>query len=49
MPQFPWKDNDAELSPLEAFLAEWDDPEAEEEDFRNDFFRGSEGRRKKQR
>jgi 1,2-diacylglycerol 3-beta-glucosyltransferase len=47
MPQFPWKDNDADLSPLEAFLAEWDDPEAEEEDFRNDFFRGSEGRRKK--
>ena len=47
MPQFPWKDNDAELFPLEAFLAEWDDPEAEEEDFRNDFFRGSEGRRKK--
>ncbi len=48
MPQFPWKDNDnVDVSPLEAFLSEWEDPEAEEEDFRDDFFRGSEGRRKK--
>ncbi|MFM1842405.1 MAG: UDPglucose:diacylglycerol glucosyltransferase [Cyanobacteriota bacterium] len=49
MPQFPWNDHESEspLSPLEAFLAEWDDPEAEEEEFRSDFFQGLEGRRKK--
>lgn len=49
MPQFPWNDHesDSPLSPLESLLAEWEDPEAEEEEFRSDFFQGLEGRRKK--
>ncbi|MFN9174864.1 MAG: glycosyltransferase [Synechocystis sp.] len=49
MPQFPWNDHESEspLSPLESLLAEWEDPEAEEEEFRSDFFQGLEGRRKK--
>lgn len=49
MSQFPWHDpeSDSALSPLESLLANWEDPEAEEEDFRSDFFQGLEGRRKK--
>ncbi len=49
MPQSPWTDNESELTfdPLSALLPAWDDPEAEEEDFRHDFFQGNAGRRKK--
>ena len=36
-----------ELDPISSFLAEWTDPEAEEEEFRSDFFQGLSGRRKK--
>ncbi|MFM7573446.1 MAG: glycosyltransferase family 2 protein, partial [Snowella sp.] len=49
MPQESWKEQDNEpiLDPLGSLLSEWTDPEAEEEEFRSDFFRGVEGRRKK--
>ena len=49
MPQESWKEQDNEpiLDPLASLLSEWTDPEAEEEEFRSDFFRGVEGRRKK--
>ena len=49
MPQESWKEQDNEpiLDPLASLLSEWSDPEAEEEEFRSDFFRGVEGRRKK--
>jgi 1,2-diacylglycerol 3-beta-glucosyltransferase len=36
-----------ELDPLTSFLSEWSDPEAEEEEFRSEFFQGLSGRRKK--
>ncbi len=36
-----------ELDPISSFLAEWTDPEAEEDEFRSDFFQGLSGRRKK--
>ncbi len=44
---FPWKDSDAPLDPIEALFAEFEDPEAEEAEFRSEFFRGLEGRRLK--
>jgi 1,2-diacylglycerol 3-beta-glucosyltransferase len=49
MPQESWKEQNNEpiLDPLGSLLSEWTDPEAEEEEFRSDFFRGVEGRRKK--
>lgn len=49
MPEKPWIDNDADkdLDPLEIFLPQLSDPEEDEEDFRNDFFQGLSGRRKK--
>lgn len=49
MPQQSWKeqDNEPTFDPLSSLLSEWNDPEAEEEEFRSDFFRGVEGRRKK--
>lgn len=49
MPQEFWKDEDTDntLDPISSLLSEWTDPEAEEEEFRSDFFMGGEGRRKK--
>ncbi|MGK7925490.1 MAG: glycosyltransferase family 2 protein [Spirulina sp.] len=40
-------DDERELDPLSSFLSEWEDPEDEEEEFRSDFFQGTEGRRSK--
>jgi len=36
-----------EIDPIPSLLAEFSDPEMEEEEFRNDFFQGLSGRRKK--
>jgi 1,2-diacylglycerol 3-beta-glucosyltransferase len=36
-----------ELEPITSILDQWSDPEAEEEEFRSDFFQGLSGRRKK--
>ncbi|NJL01810.1 MAG: glycosyltransferase family 2 protein [Spirulinaceae cyanobacterium SM2_1_0] len=36
-----------DLEPLAVLLPDWDDPEAAEEEFRSDFFRGMAGRRSK--
>ena len=49
MSLFFWKksDDDADRDPIKALFAEFEDPEAEEADFRNDFFQGLEGRRLK--
>jgi 1,2-diacylglycerol 3-beta-glucosyltransferase len=49
MPEESWLNNNADedLDPLSSLLSEWSDPEEEEEDFRNEFFRGQEGRRGK--
>jgi 1,2-diacylglycerol 3-beta-glucosyltransferase len=49
MPPSPWTDHESEsnFDPLHSLLPDWDDPEAEEEDFRNDFFQYSGGRRQK--
>jgi 1,2-diacylglycerol 3-beta-glucosyltransferase len=38
---------ESELEPISSFLDQWSDPEAEEEEFRSDFFQGLSGRRKK--
>ncbi|BAQ63420.1 glycosyltransferase family 2 protein [Geminocystis sp. NIES-3709] len=40
-------DVNTELDPITSLIAEFSDPEIEEEEFRNDFFRGLSGRRKK--
>jgi 1,2-diacylglycerol 3-beta-glucosyltransferase len=40
-------DPDRELDPISSLLSEWTDPEAEEEEFRSDFFQGLAGRRRK--
>lgn len=40
-------DKDLELDPLTTLLSDWTDPEAEEEEFRSDFFAGLAGRRGK--
>ena len=49
MPENSWSDdkNEPEIDPLSSFLSEWEDPEDEEEEFRSDFFQGTEGRRSK--
>jgi 1,2-diacylglycerol 3-beta-glucosyltransferase len=49
MPDKYWKDStqEPELDPISSILAEWTDPEAEEEEFRSDFFQGLAGRRQK--
>lgn len=49
MPNNSWKDSDPtqDLDPISSFLAEWSDPEEEEEEFRSDFFQGLAGRRRK--
>ncbi len=53
MPENFWKSNEADTEITEiddmisSFLSEWSDPEAEEEEFRSDFFQGLSGRRKK--
>lgn len=49
MPEMPWKDDDTspDFDPLGIFLSDWADPEAEEEEFRSDFFQGLSGRRQK--
>jgi 1,2-diacylglycerol 3-beta-glucosyltransferase len=41
------KNLENELNPIESLLSEWSDPEAEEEEFRRDFFQGLSGRRQK--
>ncbi len=41
------KESEQEFDPINSFLAELADPEAEEAEFRNDFFRGLSGRRRK--
>ena len=41
------KESEQEFDPINSFLAELTDPEAEEAEFRNDFFRGLSGRRRK--
>ena len=41
------KQTDLELDPLTTLLSDWTDPEAEEEEFRSDFFAGLAGRRRK--
>lgn len=38
---------DEPLNPITSLLSEWSDPEAEEEEFRSEFFQGLSGRRKK--
>jgi 1,2-diacylglycerol 3-beta-glucosyltransferase len=38
---------DKELNPLASILSDWSDPEEEEEDFKEDFFQGFSGRRRK--
>lgn len=45
----PWRDDESEstFNPLHSLLPDWDDPETAEEDFRNDFFQYSGGRRQK--
>lgn len=43
----PENESDQNFDPIGSFLSEWSDPEDEEEEFRNDFFQGFEGRRKK--
>jgi len=40
-------DKNQEIDPITSLIAELNDPEAEEEEFRNDFFQGLSGRRKK--
>jgi 1,2-diacylglycerol 3-beta-glucosyltransferase len=40
-------EQEQELDPITSFLSEWSDPEAEEEEFRSEFFQGLSGRRKK--
>lgn len=49
MPQESWseQETDTEIDPISSLLSEWSDPEAEEEDFRSDFFQGLAGRRRK--
>ena len=50
MPENFWKSNEADTEiddMITSFLSEWSDPEAEEEEFRSDFFEGLSGRRKK--
>ncbi|MGL5035402.1 MAG: glycosyltransferase, partial [Microcystaceae cyanobacterium] len=47
MPQNPWNKSEPSFDPLDSLLADWTDPETEEEEFRSDFFQGLEGRRKK--
>ena len=50
MPENFWKSNEADREiddMISSFLSEWSDPEAEEEEFRSDFFQGLSGRRKK--
>lgn len=49
MPQnsLPENESDQDFDPIGSFLSEWSDPEDEEEEFRDDFFQGFEGRRKK--
>lgn len=49
MPENSWSDRESELEldPLSSLLSEWEDPEDEEEEFRSDFFQGTEGRRSK--
>jgi 1,2-diacylglycerol 3-beta-glucosyltransferase len=49
MPENSWSnnENEPELDPLSSLLSEWEDPEDEEEEFRSDFFQGTEGRRSK--
>ncbi|WP_267382827.1 glycosyltransferase [Cyanobacterium sp. uoEpiScrs1] len=43
-----WSDKaDQDLDPLSSLLSEWSDPQDEEEEFKNDFFQGLSGRRKK--
>ncbi|HHP7229463.1 MAG TPA: glycosyltransferase [Xenococcaceae cyanobacterium] len=44
-----WEETESvgNFDPLGSFLSEWSDPEAEEEEFRSDFFQGLAGRRKK--
>ncbi len=41
------KDDYRELDPISSLLSELSDPEEEEEEFRSDFFKGLEGRRRK--
>lgn len=49
MPENSWSETDSsnDLDPITALLADWYDPEEEEEEFRSDFFQGMEGRRSK--
>lgn len=49
MPKKYWIDNNSEpdFDPLSSLFSEWSDPEAEEEEFRSEFFQGLSGRRKK--
>ncbi|MBP0018311.1 MAG: glycosyltransferase family 2 protein [Cyanobacteria bacterium SBLK] len=49
MPENSWsnEESELELDPLSSLLSEWEDPEDEEEEFRSDFFQGTEGRRSK--
>jgi 1,2-diacylglycerol 3-beta-glucosyltransferase len=41
------KEPEKELDPIGSLLADWSDPEEEEEEFREDFFQGLSGRRRK--
>lgn len=41
------KENQLELDPITSLLSEWSNPEAEEEEFRSEFFQGLSYRRKK--
>ena len=41
------KESDKEFDPINSLLSEFYDPEAEEEEFRSDFFQGLSGRRRK--
>jgi 1,2-diacylglycerol 3-beta-glucosyltransferase len=49
MPKNSWsgEEPDKELNPLASILSDWSDPEEEEEEFKEDFFQGLSGRRRK--
>lgn len=49
MPKNSWsgEEPDKEINPLASILSNWSDPEEEDEEFREDFFQGLSGRRRK--
>lgn len=49
MPNNSWLDSESEseFDPISSLLGDWTDPEDEEEEFRDDFFQGLAGRRRK--